>query len=183
MTDSVRQLEEEISAKKKQLAEARMAVQPEAVGDHTFQSLAGPVSLAELFGDRDELLVVHNMGRTCPYCTLWADGLNGLHEHLENRAAFVVVSPDGPAEQKQFADSRGWRFRMVSDADKEFTRAMGYLRGEDWWPGISGFVKGDGLVLRTGTTTFGPGDDFCGIWPAMELLGGDRGWEPKYRYS
>ena len=40
------------------------------------------------------------MGRGCSYCTLWADGFNGLRHHFEDRAAFVVVSPDTPEQQK-----------------------------------------------------------------------------------
>jgi len=37
---------------------------------------------------------------------MWADGLTGLLHHIENRAAFVVISPDRPDVQKEFASSR-----------------------------------------------------------------------------
>ena len=46
-------------------------------------------TLSSLFGDRGGLIVVHNMGRDCSYCTMWADGFTGLLPHLESRAAFV----------------------------------------------------------------------------------------------
>src|SRR5688500_19325814 len=67
-----------------------------------------PVRLSELFGEKDDLIDVHNMGKHCAYCTAWADGFNGVVQHLEDRAAFVVVSPDSPATQNEFAASRGW---------------------------------------------------------------------------
>jgi len=68
----------------------------------------GP-SLAGLFGRKDDLVVIHNMGSSCPYCTLWADGFNGLYDHLANRAAFALSSPDAPAAQKRFAEGpRDW---------------------------------------------------------------------------
>ena len=55
------------------------------------------VSLDELFGDRSDLLVIHNMGRHCRWCTLWADGLNGLLDHMEARTAVVLVNGDEPS--------------------------------------------------------------------------------------
>ena len=40
-----------------------------------------------------DLIVIHNMGASCPYCTLWADGFNGIYDHLADRAAFVALQP------------------------------------------------------------------------------------------
>ena len=57
----------------------------------------------QLFGSMKDLFVIHNMGSGCPYCTLWADGYNGIYEHLTSRAAFVIASPDSPAAQQRFA--------------------------------------------------------------------------------
>lgn len=70
------------------------------------------VRLSDLFGRHEDLMVVHNMGSSCPGCTLWADGYNGVHHHVVTRAAFVVSSPDPPDVQEAFAASRGWRFLM-----------------------------------------------------------------------
>src|SRR5262249_45707772 len=77
--------------------DVQAAVEPEAVKDYTFQSAGGgSVRLSELFGDKADLFVIHNMGQSCPYCTLWADGFNGAYAHLSNRAALVLSSPDSP---------------------------------------------------------------------------------------
>jgi predicted dithiol-disulfide oxidoreductase (DUF899 family) len=126
------------------------------------------------------------MGQKCVYCTLWADGLNGLARHLEGRAAFVVSSPDDPATQGAFAASRGWTFRMVSVKGSSFARDMGFEpEAGKYWPGVSAFHKSeDGTITRTGSASFGPGDEFCAVWPLLELLkDGADGWKPKYRYS
>lgn len=81
--------------------------------------------MPKLFGKKKDLIPIHNMGTTCAYCTMWADGFNGVHKHLENRAGFVVVSNDKPEMQKRFADSREWKFKMVSAANNSFTKDMG----------------------------------------------------------
>jgi len=57
-------------------------VEPEPVKDYTFRRADGrSVRLFELFGDKADLFVIHNMGQSCPYCTLWADGFNGAYAH------------------------------------------------------------------------------------------------------
>lgn len=181
------ELQEEIAAKRKQLQELRRAAPPERVtGQYTF---AGPngvrKTLGELFGDRRELIIIHNMGKGCRYCTLWADGFNGLAPHLENRAAFVVVSPDTPEVQQAFAASRGWRFAMWS-AERQFLLDMKMAdENGSAWPGVSTFARGeDGSIVRTGHDYFGPGDDFCSIWHILDLFPeGDGGWEPQYTYE
>ncbi len=98
----------------------------EHVADYHLAGPRGPVKLSALFGRKRDLIVIHNMGRSCPYCTMWADGINGLYPHLADRAGFVVVSPDSPAVQKKFAASRGWRFPMASGQGSTFIHDMGY---------------------------------------------------------
>jgi predicted dithiol-disulfide oxidoreductase (DUF899 family) len=104
----------EIAALRDKMRELQQTVEPEEVADYVLTGADGPVRLSALFGGKDTLFVIHNMGKTCPACTMWADGYNGVVPHLESRAAFVVTSPDDPATQAAFAASRGWRFHMVS---------------------------------------------------------------------
>lgn len=181
MNDTIRNLESQIEALKKELAAARQQAEPEVVADFTFQTTSGPTRLSELFGDQDDLLVVHNMGKSCSYCTLWADGFSGYLRHIQERAAFIVVSPDEPETQAKLATARNWAFRMVQDASREFSTAMGtWSEVDGWWPAVSGFHRNsDGTIVRTGYAVFGPGDDFCLVWPMFELLReGSKGWEP-----
>lgn len=185
MNAEIESLEKELMELKTRLGEARRNATPEPVGDYTLKRRDGSdVTLSALFGDKDDLIVIHNMGRSCTYCTLWADGFNGVADHLANRAGFVVCSPDPPELQAEFSESRGWRFEMVSGSDSPFIKDMGFMPAGKPWPGVSAFHKNDdGTIVRTGKAFFGPGDDFCAVWPLLDLLpGGPNGWEPKYTY-
>ncbi|HEY3798989.1 MAG TPA: DUF899 family protein [Caulobacteraceae bacterium] len=177
-----------------EIRELQKKVEPQPVEDYVFEGWSGPVRLSELFGDKRDLFVIHNMGTTCRYCTMWADGFNGVYDHLADRAAFALASPNTTDVQKQFARSRGWRFPMVSHAGSNFTRDMGYRLekgdedGEDrsrWVPGVSVFQKrADGSIVRVSDTDLGPHDDFCSVWHFLDMLPeGDAGWEPKFRYG
>lgn len=167
----------------------RESTDHQPLANYVFGTTEGDVELSQLFGDHDELIIVHNMGSSCAYCTLWADGFNGMLAHFEDRAAFVVVSPNSPAAQKEFAESRGWKFRMVSDSDKGFTRDMGYAYEADGRsmvsPGFSTFKRNtDGTIQRVAHAPFGPGDVFCSVWPMFELLEqGSSNWRPKFSYD
>jgi predicted dithiol-disulfide oxidoreductase (DUF899 family) len=157
--------------------------EPQEIPDYEFQTSEGPVRLSQLFGDHEHLIVIHNMGKSCPACTMWADGYNGIHHHVITRAAFVVSSPDPPQVQREFAASRGWRFPMVSHAGSTFAADMGFRSDKGWKPGVSVFRREGGRIFRVSDTTFSPGDDFCAVWHFFDLLPGGRGdWWPKIRY-
>ncbi|HLJ55160.1 MAG TPA: DUF899 family protein [Chthonomonadaceae bacterium] len=185
MDEEIKAIEQKIMALKEERTALWRKRAPEPVKDYSFRTADGAVTLSSLFGDRDDLLIVHNMGAGCAYCTLWADGLNGLLHHLQSRAAFTVCSPDTPETQAKFASGRGWKFRMVSEDGPEFTKDMGFLVDEGHWPGVSAFRRAaDGSITRTGWSFFGPGDDYCSVWPLFDMLDkGADGWEPKYRYE
>lgn len=187
MNAEVEQLEKQIHELKEKLTAARRTASPQTVKDYTLARPDGSaVKLSGLFAGKSDLIVIHNMGRACPYCTLWADGFQSLADHLQNRAAVVVVSPDEPAVMKEFAASRGWRLPMASCAGSTFAADMGFEpEPKKYWPGVSGFKKkSDGSIVRTGKAIFGPGDDFCSLWHLFDLLEGGAGnWEPKYSYK
>ncbi len=160
-------------------------IEPAPVDDYVFQTGDGEVALSELFGGKRHLFVIHNMGRSCAYCTLWADGYNGIYDHLANRAAFLVSSPDAPDVQATFAASRGWRFPMISCADNGFAADMGYRDDNGYQPGVSVFRLIDGRPHRLSDTAFGPGDDFSPFWHFFDLVpAGERDdWHPKFHYG
>lgn len=152
-------------------------------------SLAGPgrkrTRLSDAFGKHRDLILIHNMGKRCPYCTMWADGFNGVLKHLESRAAFVVVSPDLPAVQARFSRARGWKFRMLSARGTSFAKDLGFEKRDGrLLPGVSVFRKGkDGRIVRVSKAQFGPGDDFCSVWHLFGLLPkGAADWQPRFRY-
>ena len=178
---SYRKQIEELRAK---MREIQIAAEPEPVADYRFATADGPKQLADLFGGKDDLIVIHNMGASCAYCTLWADGFNGIYHHLADRAAFVVSTPDSPEMQQRFASGRGWRFPMVSHQGSDFAADMGYRseRG-GWLPGVSVFRRDGDRITRVSDTGLGPGDDYCALWHFLDLLPGGAGdWSPRFNY-
>jgi predicted dithiol-disulfide oxidoreductase (DUF899 family) len=183
----IERLQREIESLKQQLSDARRERPPEPVEDHELTLPGGEKArLSELFKGKDDLIVVHNMGRGCAYCTMWADGFNGVLPHLEDRVSFVVVSRDAPESLLPFAATRGWTFQMVSSAGTDFTEAMGF-DGPDatMYPGVSALHREpDGSIVLTGKDVFGPGDDYSSPWRLFDLLAGGAGaWQPRMEYG
>lgn len=175
----IQALAQEIEEKKKQLAELRRQ-NNEPVKDYVLDTATGPKPLSSFFEDKDELVVVHNMGRGCNYCSLWADGLTGFTHHIQTRAGFVLVSADPAERVSQTAEKRGWNFPVASNGESGFAHDMGFFKEEGPWPGISVFTRKDGQIYRHGYSELGPGDEFCSIWGIWDLFpNGDGGWEPK----
>jgi len=169
---------------RQQMRELQAAVEPEEIRDYEFATVGGSIKLSKLFGTRRDLIVVHNMGVSCPYCTLWADGYNGIYEHIAQRAAFVITSPDEPEVQQSFARERGWRFPIVSHKGTTFAADMGYRSNEGKpMPGLSVFRMDAGRIVRVSDARSEPGDDFCSLWHLFDLLPeGADGFKPKFRY-
>jgi len=174
----------EIRAVRAKMRALQATVDPEEVRDYEFATVAAPVRLSALFGAKRDLFLIHNMGTSCPACTMWADGFNGLYHHLADRGAFVVSSPDPPDVQKAFAAGRGWRFPMVSHRGTTFAADMGYTsKSGGFMPGISVFRRDGTRILRVADTRFDEGDDFCPVWHILDLLPeGPAGWRPKFDY-
>ena len=172
------------------LKDVRRRVPSEPVQDYELCGPAGAATLSELFGDKSDLILIHNMGTGCPYCTMWADGFNGVIHHLEDRSAFVVVSPDSVETQQRFRQKRGWRFRMFSAGGTTLFKDMGFESedehyGSNAMPGVSVFHKADdGSIVRVASDFLGPGDSYCSVWHLFDLLrDGVANWEAKFDYS
>jgi predicted dithiol-disulfide oxidoreductase (DUF899 family) len=167
-------LEEQLAELEGQVFRARAAVKDCLVQDFAFADWdGGETRLSELFGERESLIVIHNMGVACRYCTMWADGINGLLPYLERAAAVAMVSHDPVAHQKEVSEARGWRFRMYDASRTRFFADMGFYDTAHGGllPGTSTFVRGqDGSVLREAIAYFGPGDRFCPTFSFLDLL-------------
>jgi predicted dithiol-disulfide oxidoreductase (DUF899 family) len=169
-----------IAELRREMRAVRAAAAPEEVRDYAFATPQGRVLLSEFFGARDDLILIHNMGVSCPNCTLWADGYNGIYHHLIERVAFVISSPDPPEVQRAFAAARGWRFPMVSHQGTTFAADMGFRSERGWRPGISVFRRNGARILRVADTPCDIGDDFCALWHLFDLLPeGAAGFRPK----
>lgn len=183
---SIEQLVKDVVDAKQRLNTARNAAAARPVSDYAFTDAdGGKVMLSSLFAANGDLIVVHNMGKSCPYCTVWADGFIGLAKHLQDRGGFALTTPDDYKSMGEFARSRGWPYRVLSHKGTTFARDMGVEpEPGSFWPGVSGFRReADGSMRRTGFANFGPGDDFCAMWPMLDLLPSGVGdWKPKYQY-
>ncbi len=185
LIQEIDRLENELKTSKQRLAELRLQLPIQPVTNYTFTDPERrKVTLSELFGDRNELLIVHNMGKSCPYCTLWADGLNGVYFHIESKVPFVVSTPDSPDTIREFAASRNWKFKLVSTQGTSFKQDLGFEVDASYLPGVTSFKKDpDGKIYRVTQTLFGPGDDFCAVWPLFDLLpSGNEEWHPRFKY-
>jgi predicted dithiol-disulfide oxidoreductase (DUF899 family) len=157
------------------------------VRDYELQTAEGPRKLSSFFNGKNEMLLIHNMGKRCSYCTLWADGLNGFTPHLLNRAGLVVVNDDPLETQKQMSAERGWTFPMASSRGTSLfedfgMKSLGSEEAGDW-PGVSVLTRdADGTICQKSKAMFGPGDLYCSIWNFFGMLDENVKWEPKQKY-
>ena len=181
--EEIAKLEYEIYELTGKLSELRKDAEGQQVPNYSFATISGEVSLLELFGDKEKLLVIHNMGQGCRYCTVWADGFNGLLPHLEDAMSVVLVSRDPPELQRRFANSRNWCFRLASHGGGKYISEQTVMDGEDNMPGAVVYTRSDDRVFRKNRAIFGPGDLYCSLWSTLALAGiGAGDWTPQFRY-
>lgn len=185
MSDSeIQALEQQIYELNTKLVALRKANGDDSeVPNYTFQTQNGDTTLLELFGDNDKLLMIHNMGQGCRYCTLWADGFNGFLPHLESVMSVVLVSKDAPDVQRRFANGRGWRFRLASHSGGDYIREQSVQEKQGNMPGAVVYERAGDKILRKNRCVFGPGDLYCSMWSLLGLAGLSAGeWTPQYSY-
>ncbi|MEI9898321.1 MAG: DUF899 domain-containing protein [Chthoniobacter sp.] len=94
--------------------------------NYIFDAPGGPVTLADLFGGRDQLMVYHFMfgpdwQEGCPSCSFVADHFDGALPHLAARdVALAAVSRAPLAKIEAFQKRMGWRFPWVSSHGGDF---------------------------------------------------------------
>ena len=181
----LQELYSQLEALRQEFKEVQQSGEPQPADNYTFANLDGEISLADCFGDKDYLYVVHNMGTHCSYCTLWMDGFTGFVDHIQSHVSFVVSSPDDPQTQADFAASRNWPFPMVSVQGSAFADDMGFTHEGDAMPGVSVFQKSaKGGIERVSGTFFGPGDPFCSVFHLWDMLPADAPeWQPQFSYE
>ncbi|MQA85341.1 MAG: DUF899 domain-containing protein [Streptosporangiales bacterium] len=156
-----------------------------------------PVTLAELFGDHDELVVYHIMfhpddDAACAMCSLWVDGLHGVSHHITRRAGLAVVGKAPIDKLRAWACRRGWRgLRLVSAYGTSFTTDLGVegSRGAQV-PAVSVFTRdGDEVrhaYIQNADLPDGQGrgiDLISPVWQVLDLLPSGRGdWLPDNTY-
>ena len=179
----------QIAALRKEIVEIAKSEGLREVENYIFKDKHGEdASLSDLFESHDELIVIHNMGKSCPYCTLWADGLSSATPHFQNQCGFALVSPNDYKTMSEFATPRDWKFPYYSAADTSFISDMGFVKEHNgkmgYWPGFTTFLKKEGKIYRVACDYFGPGDFYAPIWHFKDMLfHSDREWQPKFSYE
>ena len=197
-------LAEEIELRRhiERVAAQRRALPPggEVSGDFRFVGENGPVSFAQLFGDRQTLIVYSYMfgpqrKEPCPMCTSFMGSFEQKVADIEQKVALAFVARS-PIERLVAAKTaRGWsHLKVYSDGDGDFTRA--YVNAEDGdIPAYNVFTRRDGVIRHFWANemfagTADPGQDPRGapdmdpLWTLLDTTPEGRGanWYPKLRY-
>lgn len=172
----------------------------EVTGDYRFEGEDGPVSLADLFGDKDTLVVYSYMfgpqrARPCPMCTSLMGSWEEKVPDIEQRVALAAMARS-PIERLVAAkQARGWtRLKVYSDTAGDYTRA--YVSAEDAdVPAYNVFTRKGGKIHHfwsgeMGGATADPGQDPRGapdmdpLWTILDTTPEGRGtdWYPKLDY-
>lgn len=113
-------LRAEISQKRRELPWVKVEQ------NYLFEGPQGPITLADLFAGRSQLLIYHFMfgpdwAEGCKSCSLVADNITGSAVHLAHRdTSLVLVSRAPIARIEAFRNRMGWDCRWVSSYGNSF---------------------------------------------------------------
>ena len=154
--------EKEFTRRRDELSRQRRALPwVEVDAANRFDSATGPLTLAELFDGRGQLIVYHFMlgpgwEEGCPSCSFWADGYDGTEAHLAARdTTLVAVSRGSLSEIEAYKDRMGWSFPWYSSSGSDFNFDIGVsFRSEELADGSASYNYG---------TSAAHGDEMPGI--------------------
>jgi predicted dithiol-disulfide oxidoreductase (DUF899 family) len=186
------------------VAEQRRALPPggAVTKDYRFNSEHGPVGFADLFGDKQSLVIYSYMfgpqrQRPCPMCTSLLSAWDGEARDIEQNVALAVIAGSPIERLVAFKKERGWRYlKLYSDISGEFSRDYHALLpdGGDT-AGFNVFTRRDGTIRHfwsgeMGFETADPGQDPRGapdlmpLWTVLDSTpeGRRATWYPKLEY-
>ena len=202
--------EKELTQLRDRLAARRRALPWEKVTKaYTFEAPGGPVSLAELFEGRSQLVVYHFMlgpgwEEGCKSCSYVSDHLAPTVVHLKARdVAFAAISRAPLAEIAPFKERMGWAFNWVSSHGNDFNydyhvsfTAEELARGKVYYnygrtdfpqeeaPGLSVFARdAKGDVYHTYSTYSRGLDQLVGTYTLLDLVPKGRDEDPEATMS
>src|SRR5712671_543918 len=150
-------LVEEIELRRhiERVAEQRRRLPPggEVQKNYAFEGESGPASFADLFGDKNTLVVYSFMfgpqrERPCPMCTSLLSAWEGEVPDIVQRVALAVVARSPIERLVAFKRERGWRhLPLYQDISSEFSRDYHALMengGDD--AAFNVFTRQDGTI-------------------------------------
>jgi predicted dithiol-disulfide oxidoreductase (DUF899 family) len=197
-------LAEEIELRRKmeRIAELRRRLPPggAVTRDYRFEGEDGPVSLADLFGDRETLVVYSYMfgpARTnpCPMCTSFMASFAAKIPDVTQRVALAFVARSQIARLLEARAARGWaRLPVYSDGSGDYTRDYVSAADADV-PAYTVFTRRDGTIRHFWSEEMSgemadPGQDPRGaaqmdpLWILLDTTPEGRGtdWYPRLSY-
>ena len=171
--DKIQSVSKQIAEGKKELTELKTALEPKKIDDYKFINQENnTTNLSEMFGKHKYLVVIHNMGEACSFCTMWANGFEGIYKHFDDKAGFVMVNHDSIEKQNKFAKKQGWTYPIYNASENSFNKDLGFIANNcGLWPGVSTFRKNsDNSIDLLAQEEFGPGDEFCSVWHIYDLF-------------
>jgi predicted dithiol-disulfide oxidoreductase (DUF899 family) len=148
-------------------------------GDYVFATPAGPKSLVDLFGGRDQLAVYQFMDRGpdefCPGCTAFTNNVTDL-DTLARAGVSWVTASDMPLPQiEAYKAKRGWTLPFVSSHGTSFSADCGVSGGFL----LSLFLRDGADVYRTYSTTARGVDRVMFVHNILDLApyGRQEDWE------
>ncbi|MET0722194.1 MAG: DUF899 family protein [Tardiphaga sp.] len=186
------------------VAEQRRALPEggEVTKNYTFIGENGPASFAELFGDKQSLVVYSYMfgpqrEAPCPMCTSLLSAWDGEVPDITQRVALAIVARSPIERLVAFKRQRGWHhLPLWSDTSGEFSRDYHGVTpegGDD--AAFNVFTRRDGPIRHFWSgemngATADPGQDPRGapdlmpIWTILDVTPEGRGtdWYPKLNY-
>ncbi len=169
--DELRKREKERTRMGDQLADQRRELPWVRIEkQYTFQTAAGPRTLAELFDGRSQLVAYNFMfgpewDAGCPVCSSIADSFDGVIPHLEARDVTMICISRAPIEKLlAFRERMGWSFNWASSYEDDFnwdfdhssTRELVSEWADKVPPFVSQFASATGSDV-VGYFTEGPG--------------------------
>lgn len=156
----------------KKISELKAKIPKKPVKDYEFKDADDKAQkLSDLFGDKNLLIVVRNMGAACGLCAVYGDQFAGAMKHLAKRSAFTMVNQDEPEKNKETGKDRNWTFPMLSAKDSTFLKDMGFETEKGGIPGVMVFEKtpkGELFLIRS--ANFFQGDRISGLLDVLWML-------------
>ena len=170
---------------------------------YRFEGEHGPATFADLFGDKQTLLLYSYMfgpqrARPCPMCTSLLSAWEGEAPDIQQRVALVAVARSPLERLLAFKKERGWRnLQLYSDVTGEFSRdyhAVSADGGDN--ANLNVFTRQGGAIRHfwsgeMGQDSADPGQDPRGapdlmpLWIVLDFTPEGRGtdWYPKLEYG
>jgi predicted dithiol-disulfide oxidoreductase (DUF899 family) len=140
-------------------AERRRLPMVEVTTPYAFEGPTGPVTFAELFEGRQQLIVQHFMfgpdwEKGCPSCTATVNELASMATLHDKGITFALIARAPLPKLLAWRAAHGWQVPWYSSLGTTFNQDFGYTTAEgDERPGNSVFLRDGETVYHTYSTT------------------------------